>query len=59
LAGAITAKILFLNRRVVNVTVYAGVVYMLANLEVPLRFDLGITTIHINSYGFTGFGPGF
>ncbi|MBE0558142.1 MAG: hypothetical protein IH628_12990, partial [Proteobacteria bacterium] len=59
LAGAIAAKIAFPNRQIVNVTGDAGVGYMLANLEVPVRYNLGITTIHINNSGYAGFGPGF
>lgn len=59
LAGAIAAKLVFPNRQVVNVTGDAGIGYMLGNLEAPLRYNLGITTIHINNSGFAGYGPGF
>ncbi len=59
LAGAIAAKLAFPNRQVVNVAGDAAIGYMLGNIEVPLRHNLGITTIHINNSGFTELGPGF
>ena len=59
LAGAIAAKLAFPERQCVNVTGDAGVGYMLGNLEAAVRYNLGITTIHINNGGFAGYGPGF
>ncbi|MCL5027205.1 MAG: thiamine pyrophosphate-binding protein [Chloroflexi bacterium] len=59
LAGAIASKLAHPERQAVNVTGDAGVGYMLGNLEAPLRYDIGITTIHINNSGFAGYGPGF
>jgi thiamine pyrophosphate-dependent acetolactate synthase large subunit-like protein len=59
LAAAIGGKLAFPDRQVVNVTGDAGVGYMLGNLEAPLRYNLGITTIHLNNSGYAGYGPGF
>jgi acetolactate synthase-1/2/3 large subunit len=59
LAGAIGAKLAFPNRQVVNVTGDAGVCYMMGNFEAVARYGMGITTIHINNGGYSGYGPGF
>jgi len=59
LAGAIGAKLAFPNRQVVNVTGDAGVCYMMGNFEAVARYGIGITTIHINNGGYSGYGPGF
>ena len=37
----------------------AGVGYMLGNIEATVRYNLGITIIHINNSAFAGYGPGF
>jgi acetolactate synthase-1/2/3 large subunit len=59
LAGAIGAKLAFPNRQVVNITGDAGVCYMMGNFEAVARYGLGITTVHINNGGYSGYGPGF
>lgn len=59
LAGAIGAKLAYPERQVVNVTGDAGVMYMMGNFEAVARYKLGITTIHINNGGYSGYGPGF
>ncbi len=59
LAGAAAAKLAYPERQCVNVTGDAGVGYMLGNLESMVRNKIGITTIHINNGGFSGYGPGF
>ena len=59
LAGAIGAKLAFPERQVVNVTGDAGVMYMMGNFEAVARYKLGLTTIHINNGGYSGYGPGF
>ncbi len=59
LAAVVAAKLAFPERQVVNVTGDAGVGYMLGNFEPLLRYNLGVTTIHINNSGFAGYGPGF
>ena len=47
------------NRQCVNVTGDAGVCYMMGNFEAVARYKIGITTIHINNGGYSGYGPGF
>ena len=47
------------NRPAVTVTGEAGLGYMLGNLEVALRNNLGVTVVHISNGGFAGYGPGF
>ena len=32
---------------------------MIGNLEALVRYNIGVTTIHINNGGFSGYGPGF
>jgi len=59
LAGAVAAKLAYPNRQCVNVTGDAGVCYMMGNFEAVARYKLGITTIHINNGGYSGYGPGF
>ncbi len=59
LAGAIAAKLAFPERQCVNITGDAGVCYMMGDLEAVARHGIGITTIHINNGGYSGYGPGF
>ena len=59
LGAAVGAKLAFPERQVVNVTGDAGVGYQLGNYEALVRNRIGITTIHINNSGFSGYGPGF
>ncbi len=59
LAGAIAAKLAFPDRQCVHVTGDAGVCYMMGNFEAVARYGIGITTIHINNGGYSGYGPGF
>ena len=59
LAGAIGAKLAYPDRQCVNITGDAGVCYMMGNLEAVARYRIGITTIHINNGGYSGYGPGF
>jgi acetolactate synthase-1/2/3 large subunit len=59
LAGAVGAKLAFPERQCVNVTGDAGVSYMMGNFEAVARYKIGITTIHINNGGYSGYGPGF
>jgi acetolactate synthase-1/2/3 large subunit len=59
LAAALSAKLAFPQRQSVAVTGDAGVGYMLGNLEVPVRQNIGITVAHISNGGFAGYGPGF
>jgi acetolactate synthase-1/2/3 large subunit len=59
LAAAVAAKLAFPERQCVNITGDAGVGYMLGNLEPLVRYEIGVTTIHINNGGFSGYGEGF
>ncbi|HKZ06645.1 MAG TPA: thiamine pyrophosphate-dependent enzyme [Methylomirabilota bacterium] len=59
LAGAVAAKLAFPSRQCVHVTGDAGVCYMMGNFEAVARYKIGITTIHINNGGYSGYGPGF
>jgi thiamine pyrophosphate-dependent acetolactate synthase large subunit-like protein len=59
LAAVAAAKLAFPERQCVNVTGDAGVGYMLGNFEALVRHEIGVTTIHINNGGFSGYGPGF
>ena len=59
LAAAIGAKLAYPQRQCVNVTGDAGVGYMLGNMEALVRYNVGVTTVHINNGGFSGYGPGF
>jgi len=59
LAGAVAAKLAYPGRQCVHVTGDAGVCYMMGNFEAVARYRIGITTIHINNGGYSGYGPGF
>ena len=59
LAGAVGAKLAFPQRQCVHVTGDAGVCYMMGNFEAIARYKIGITTLHINNGGYSGYGPGF
>jgi thiamine pyrophosphate-dependent acetolactate synthase large subunit-like protein len=59
LAGALAAKLAYPDRQCVHVTGDAGVCYMMGNFEAVARYRIGITTIHINNGGYSGYGPGF
>ncbi|MBM3189582.1 MAG: hypothetical protein FJZ90_12765 [Chloroflexi bacterium] len=59
LAAAMAAKLAHPDWQCVNVTGDAGVGYMLGNMEALVRYEIGVTTIHINNGGFAGYGPGF
>jgi len=59
LAGAVAAKLAYPDRQCVHVTGDAGVCYMMGNFEAVARYRIGITTIHINNGGYSGYGPGF
>jgi thiamine pyrophosphate-dependent acetolactate synthase large subunit-like protein len=59
LAGAVAAKLAYPQRQCVLVTGDAGVCYMMGNFEAVARYKLGITTLHINNGGYSGYGPGF
>jgi acetolactate synthase-1/2/3 large subunit len=59
LAGAIAAKLAYPERQCVNITGDAGVCYMMGNFEAVARYGIGITTVHINNGGYSGYGPGF
>ena len=59
LAGAVAAKLAFPNRQCVHVTGDAGVCYMMGNFEAVARYRIGVTTLHINNGGYSGYGPGF
>jgi acetolactate synthase-1/2/3 large subunit len=59
LAGAIAAKLAYPDRQCVHITGDAGVCYMMGNFEAVARYRIGITTLHINNGGYSGYGPGF
>jgi len=59
LAAAAAARLAYPERQCVNITGDAGVSYMMGNFEALVRYDIGVTTIHINNGGFAGYGPGF
>ena len=59
LAGTIAAKLAYPDRQCVHVTGDAGVCYMMGNFEAVARYKIGITTLHINNGGYSGYGPGF
>jgi acetolactate synthase I/II/III large subunit len=58
LAAAMAARLAYPQRQCLNVTGDAGVGYMLGNLEALVRHGIGVTTVHINNGGFSGYGPG-
>ena len=59
LAALLAAKLAHPERQCVGITGDAGVGYMLGNLEVLVRYHMGVTLMHINNGGFAGYGPGF
>ncbi|MGH7331642.1 MAG: thiamine pyrophosphate-dependent enzyme [Candidatus Rokuibacteriota bacterium] len=59
LAGTVAAKLAYPDRQCVHVTGDAGVCYMMGNFEAVARYKIGITTLHINNGGYSGYGPGF
>src|SRR3989475_8293472 len=59
LAGAVAAKLAYPNRQCVHVTGDVGVCYMMGNFEAVARYKIGITPLHINNGGYSGYGPGF
>jgi acetolactate synthase-1/2/3 large subunit len=59
LAGAVGAKLAFPNRQSVFVTGDAGVCYMMGNFEAIARYRIGVTALHINNGGYSGYGQGF
>ena len=59
LAGAGGAKLAHPDRQCVLITGDAGVCYMMGNFEAVARYGIGITAIHINNGGYSGYGPGF
>ncbi|HYC47450.1 MAG TPA: thiamine pyrophosphate-dependent enzyme [Burkholderiales bacterium] len=58
-AGAFSAKLAYPDRQCVNITGDAGVCYMMGSFEAAARYGVGITTLHINNGGYSGYGPGF
>jgi acetolactate synthase-1/2/3 large subunit len=58
-AGAFAAKLAFPDRQCVNITGDAGVCYMMGSFEAAARYRVGLTTLHINNGGYSGYGPGF
>ena len=58
-AATIAAKQAFPDKDCVAVTGEAGLGYMLGQLEVALRQNIGITVVHVSNGGFAGYGPGF
>jgi acetolactate synthase-1/2/3 large subunit len=58
-AGAFAAKLAYPDRQCVNITGDAGVCYMMGSFEAAARNGVGITTLHINNGGYSGYGPGF
>jgi len=59
LAGAVAAKLAYPERQCVHITGDAGVCYMMGNFEAVARYKIGVTTLHINNGGYSGYGPGF
>ncbi|HIF72300.1 MAG TPA: hypothetical protein EYQ61_07090 [Dehalococcoidia bacterium] len=53
------AKLAHPDRQCVAVIGDAALSYMLGNFEVLTRLELGLTIVHINNGGFSGYGPGF
>ncbi|HEX2828281.1 MAG TPA: thiamine pyrophosphate-dependent enzyme [Burkholderiales bacterium] len=58
-AGAFAAKLAYPDRQCVNITGDAGVCYMMGSFEAAARYGVGLTTLHINNGGYSGYGPGF
>lgn len=59
LGAAVGAKLAFPERQVINLAGDAAVGFQLSDYEAQARNKIGITTIHINNDGFSGYGPGF
>jgi len=59
LGAAMGAKLAMPERQIVSVTGDAGFGYQVGNYEAMVRNGMGITTVHINNSGFSGYGPGF
>lgn len=59
LGVAMGAKLAMPKREIISVTGDAGVGFQMGNWETMVRYEMGITTIHINNNGFGGYGPGF
>jgi len=59
LGAAMGAKLAMPERQVVSVTGDAGFGYQVGNYEALVRNGMGVTTVHINNSGFSGYGPGF
>jgi acetolactate synthase-1/2/3 large subunit len=59
LAAATAAKLAYPERQCVAITGDAGVGYMLGTMEALVRYKIGVTVVHINNGGFSGYGPGF
>jgi acetolactate synthase-1/2/3 large subunit len=53
------AKLAHPDRQCVAVIGDAALSYMLGNFEVLTREQIGLTIVHINNGGFSGYGPGF
>ena len=53
------AKLAFPDRQCVAVIGDAALSYMLGNFEVLNRLEIGLTIVHINNGGFSGYGAGF
>lgn len=59
LAAAAAAKLAHPDWQCVNITGDAGLNYMMGNFEPMVHYRIGVTTVHINNNGFSGYGPGF
>jgi acetolactate synthase I/II/III large subunit len=59
LAAAMAAKLANPQWQCVNITGDAGVGYMMGTFEALVRHGIGVTTLHFNNGGFSGYGPGF
>lgn len=57
--AAMAAKLAHPERQSVAVIGDAALSYMLGNFEVLTRLKMGVTIVHINNGGFSGYGPGF
>ncbi|MBT4125016.1 MAG: hypothetical protein HOJ22_04365 [Chloroflexi bacterium] len=57
--AVVGAKLAYPDRQCVAVIGDAALSYMLGNLEVLTRLEMGITIVHVNNGGFSGYGPGF
>jgi acetolactate synthase-1/2/3 large subunit len=59
LPAAMAAKLAYPERQCVAVVGDAGLSYILGNMEALLRYQIGVTFVHINNGGFAAYGPGF